>query len=522
VNARRLWFVVACCVALGVFFRAYHLDRKTFWEDEILGTMRMFGYTEAQVVRASPAMTHARDAQVYLQLPADRSSDRLANTLTALAAEDPQHPPGYYLLGHIWAELFGTSLAAIRSLPALLGILALPCVYCLALELFRSRSTAALALALFAVSPVFVLYSQEAREYSFWTLAIALSSITFLRASRGAVPGGWTAYAVTVAAGLYVYPLTALVAAGHGAYLFARAGFRVTRAFAAYLVSCAFAAAVFAPWAVHMLGNTSMGRGLAGIVGGRVGASARLAATLRDLKSPFVDLGYLHGGLAGALNFGLGVACCALALYALYALARDWPFRVWGFVVVALCAPLLPLFAYNGFVYQTRYFMPLLLGLVLAVAALFGAALETPGRPRAVRFAWTPAFVVLATVQVLSCYRSSQAATWWNKDAETSDRVAAAINRAKSPLLVSRHVVPSMLGLAYYLDPGVPLRVDLRCSQCSVRNPERRGLLSDTAKYADVFVLDPPGSVPGGAAYRLIDPRPFPAPGSALSMFQSV
>ena len=126
---RWVYGAVIVCVVLGIFFRAYNLDRKAYWEDEMLGTMRMIGYTEASIVKSSPQITRASDVQAYLQLPSDSSKDSLRNTVAALASEDPQHPPAYYLLGHLWVEAFGTSLVAIRSLPALFGILALPCVF---------------------------------------------------------------------------------------------------------------------------------------------------------------------------------------------------------------------------------------------------------------------------------------------------------------------------------------------------------------------------------------------------------
>ena len=47
------WIMVVAIV-LGVFFRGYHLDKKTFWGDEIVATIRMLGHTEAEIVRAGP------------------------------------------------------------------------------------------------------------------------------------------------------------------------------------------------------------------------------------------------------------------------------------------------------------------------------------------------------------------------------------------------------------------------------------------------------------------------------------
>jgi uncharacterized membrane protein len=586
-SSRRLWLVVLCAVMLGVFFRAYNLDRKTYWEDEMLGTMRMLGYTEAEMVQAAPRLTRAADVQAYLRLPADRTRDRLSNTVTALAAEDPQHPPGYYLLAHLWAEFFGTSPLALRSLPALFGVLLLPCVFWLSLELFESKPIAAVAVALTAVSPIFVLYAQEAREYSLWAVMIALSSVAFLRASRSTGSGSgsgngnssgngsgsgssngrgngngngngngsaaWSAYCVSLVLGLYVYPLTALLALGHGVFLFFRDGFRWTHATGAYLLSLGVAVAAFAPWVVVTLrvhGLSNGLRGLSGITGAQLSIGSRLSALLHDIRSPFVDLGYMHSGTAwgAVITAALGALACALALYATFALARTQPFCVWGFVLCALCLPLIPLFFYRGFVYQARYFAPLQLAFILAVAALIAPKLSIRAetaklsilaesaklglRDKTVWAAggwagpasggWAALLLLVLAAQTLSCYRSSQADTWWNKDGERSPAVASIVNRADAPLVISRWFVPSVLGLGYYLAPDVPLRVDLKCSNCALALPARRGLLADTGAYREVFVLDPPADVQGRGRYRPIDPRPFPARAAGLTMFQSV
>jgi uncharacterized membrane protein len=349
-----------------------------------------------------------------------------------------------------------------------------------------------------------------------------------------------------------VYPLTALLALGHGVFLLAREGFRWTRATAAYLVSLGVAVAAFAPWVIvtlraHGLNNGL--RGLSGITGAQLSMGSRLSALLHDLRSPFVDLGYMHSGTAwgAAITAVLGALACALALYATFALARTQPFRVWGFVLCALYLPLVPLFFYRGFVYQARYFAPLHLGLILAIAALIApklsirakaAKLGLRSKAAPAAFAWAgPAFydcagpgasgwaallLLVLAAQTLSCYRSSQADTWWNKDGERSPVVASIVNRADAPLVVSRWFAPSVLGLGYYLAPNVPLRVDLKCSNCALALPARSGLLADTRAFHEVFVLDPPADVPGRGPYRPIDPRPFPARAAGLTMFQSL
>ena len=104
--------------------------------------------------------------------------------ITDLARHDPQHPPLYYVLAKVWVDLFGDSVYALRMLSVLFSGLALLAMYWFVSELAASRRAALLAMLLMGVSPLFILYGQEAREYAFWTLTLLLSSAALLRALR--------------------------------------------------------------------------------------------------------------------------------------------------------------------------------------------------------------------------------------------------------------------------------------------------------------------------------------------------
>ena len=88
----------------------------------------------------------------------------------------------------------------------------------------RGKQVAAVAIALLAVSPVQVLYAQEAREYSLWACEIVLASGLFLQALSVSPRSGrshfcWLAYGSAIAFGLYTTLLTGLVIIAHGVYL---------------------------------------------------------------------------------------------------------------------------------------------------------------------------------------------------------------------------------------------------------------------------------------------------------------
>jgi uncharacterized membrane protein len=95
----------------------------------------------------------AEDLQQY-QYPNSKKS--FVYTIKGLITEDA-HPPLYFLTVRFWIQLFGNSIAVTRSFSAFLSLLAFPCLYWLCLELFESSFVAGIAVALFAISPFYVM-----------------------------------------------------------------------------------------------------------------------------------------------------------------------------------------------------------------------------------------------------------------------------------------------------------------------------------------------------------------------------
>jgi len=404
----------------------------------------------------------------------------------------------------------------------------LPCVYWFCLELFGSMDTALIAVALVAVSPFYVLYSQEAREYSLWTVVILLDGLLFLRASRSKAYSPWIAYGALTALGLYVYPLTALVVLGFGVYLLVGDRGRLTSVVIRWSVATLAAFASFAPWLSIMTSSRGLERGMAGIVREKLSPAAIALIFSRDLRAPFFDLGQFRvgGSSSTVVNLVLTLIVVALCAYALAALVRDRPFAVWGFVLLALCLPMstllmIDLLVRGHFVYQARYFIPLLLGVQLSVAALFAEAIQCTSPRSIARQTWLALFALIMLGEVLSCVVSARADTWWNKDYERSRAVAETVNRSPRPIVISDYFAPSILALSFYLNPNIPVRLNLKCAQCVVDIPSRSNLVQGTASYKTAFMLRF-ASVPNAGRIRWIDPLPFPRRSDPLNMFLSI
>ncbi len=125
----------------------------------------------------------------------------LAATLRAVVHTE-NSPPLWYVL--IWgsSRLFGTGEVALRLPSALAGIATVPVAWGIGRELAGRRAAIAAAALVATCNPLFVWYSQEARAYALFVLAVALAMLCFLRADLQPTPRRLAAFAVSGALAL--------------------------------------------------------------------------------------------------------------------------------------------------------------------------------------------------------------------------------------------------------------------------------------------------------------------------------
>lgn len=499
----RMRWLVGFAIALGIFLRVYHLDQKTFWGDEVMGVVRMLGYTETEIVQAGPRVREARDIQSYFHVggagPDATAGRPLAATVASLASEDPQHPPLYYLLARVWAGWAGTSVFAHRTLPMLFGILAIGAMAWLAFELSRSWQVAGFAAAIYAISPFAVLYSQEAREYAFWALATLISSTLLLRAERTGNRWEWAAYGLACVVCLYTYPLAAFVMVAHCAYVFANSDSLKRDVLVPYILSSACAVLLFLPWLLALVRSMAGLKAMQGVLGGRMSPIAIGWVFVRDVKTSLIDLGVQTGALRTVVIIA-GFVVLALLFYGFVELIfRGVRRRERLFLLALFLVPAIPLLGHDlvsggGLVGQVRYFQPVYLAVPLVLALMFSAKMDD-AKNGASRVTWTSAFVFTLLIGIVSCLISSQATTWYNKAFERTPDVAAVINRAQDPIVLADKAVVGdrgtsrVLEIGFYLKPQVAMRVNLHCDACLTEPPPRIDVFRDAAQYRDVFVL---------------------------------
>ena len=182
-NKRVVLALIAGLVLLGVALRLYGLEQKIVWHDEVATRVLAAGATMAAQMQG---LYHAQvlTAGQVLQYQQVQQATSVLALIADLAQHDPQHPPLYYVLAKVWVDLWGDSVYALRLLSVLFSGLGLLAMYWFVRELAASRRATLIAMLLMGVSPLFILYGQEAREYALWTLTLLLSSAALLRALR--------------------------------------------------------------------------------------------------------------------------------------------------------------------------------------------------------------------------------------------------------------------------------------------------------------------------------------------------
>jgi len=496
----KLWLLVVVLLLLGVFFRFANIDKKYYWYDEAFTSLRISGYTQTEVLHeiSSGQLLAPKDLMKY-QRP--NATKNFGDTVKSLAIEEPQLPPLYFLGVKCWAKLFGDSPTATRSFSVWMSLLAFPGLYWLCRELFGSPTVAWIALGLLAVSPLHVLYAQEARPYCLWPALILLSCASLLRAMRLQTKLSWSIYAVANILGFYTHLFSLLVALGHGIYLVGTQGLTLNKKVVSYLIASAISLLAFLPWVVILLVNK---RAAVVATSWAELESNRLSLVknwLGNIGRVFLDLGLSSNARSIYLIALVAATLILVAIvgYAVYFLCSETSKQVWLFVVtvmgVTALAVVLPDVILGGIrSTKARYLFPTYLGMQIAVAYLLASKIRSRGVPTWKRQVWKVLTLVLLTRGVLSNSVISQAETWWTKEwGRENPAIARRIDRAPQPLVVSdisEVCLGNILSMSHLLEPKVRLQLVLLDPEARSRVQlfDRPTLPKIPSGFSDVFV----------------------------------
>lgn len=489
-----LRFFIIFIVIISIFFRFTNLDTKVYWYDEVSTSLTVAGYTEAEIIQSlnKTELFAPQAIQKYQRVNPEKT---IADTVIRLIEENPHHPPFYYVLNRIWSNIFGTSIPAMRSLAACISLLAFPFIYWLCLELFKSSIVGWTAIALIAVSPLHLIYAQEARQYSLLIVLVLFSSAIFMRAVRVKTLFSWAIYATAITLGLYTQLFFGLVAIGHGLYLLLTKGLRFSKTVQSYLVTLLISFVMFIPWVIVLINQYSQAHRLTNWVRLYEITNKELVQKwVHNLSLTFFDIGQAEYSKSFLFLY---VLLIGLVIYSIFFLCRNTNKHSWLFILILMGITTFPfvladLFSEGQRSITSRYFIPCYLGIQLTIAYFISNRLNTNYVKSWQQKYWHLAIVILISLGVISSTIYSQADNWWNKFINKENiPVSQIVNQAKKPLLVSNTPTNIVLSLSYMLEPKVRLQVVPLCGNCTLnlQANEQLDIPQMSNDFSDIFLL---------------------------------
>lgn len=499
------FYLVIIAIAFSIFLRFTHIDYKIPSHDEVFTALRVSGYTEAELVQdlsSDVRLVEIDYLRQKYQVP--NPEKNVLGTINGLAQEEPQLTPLYYITAKFWANLWGGSIGILRSWSALISLLAFPCIYWLCLELFHSRFTAVISLVILSVSPFYLVYSQDARHYSLWTVSVLLMSAALLRARRVESKVSWFVYALSLAISLYAGLLSIIVAASHFIYIFVIEKFRFTKTFISYLVASIVGGIAFLPWMWIVFVNWSEVRQ-------NSGQTEQIKLSLPELARGWIrqpgrllyDLNTSTdaSSLERLLQYLATAASLIFVLYALYFLYRTTEKQVWLFVLLLIGVTA------GGLVLQDltlgghavtggmsnipKYLIPCFIGIELAIAHLFSYQLTQGSHQSWRRWLWRTLLLLLVFSQIVNSIAVWRAKVWTLQGTQgdkTAVNIAAftQINQAKDAVLLTDSSGWDVMYFSQFLNPDVQLWTKPTCMTCA-EEVDTTNLQPDSSESFDQF-----------------------------------
>ncbi|MBW4520417.1 MAG: glycosyltransferase family 39 protein [Scytolyngbya sp. HA4215-MV1] len=479
-----LWLktLIVLSILLGIFFRFYNLELKVYSFDETFTSTYMYGQHTKAFNNFDGAVLSVSDIQKYLFIDPDKS---LIQSIQQVLSKIYVFPPLYPVLGLIWSYLFSffshDSLTIQRSFSAFLSLLSLVGIYWLGIELFESKISASVAVAIAAISPFHLQYAQVIRPYSILIAATAFSSACLLRAIHKKIKIWWIFYALSVALGLYANVLFGFVLVAHTGYLFITEKFRITERLIAYLTSVGIGTLVFMPWFVTFLTANALEYSV-DQVSERESWMGLIKAWSRAIQGVFVDVynPWFSSNLFRVFQAALAPIVLTIVAVSIYRLCRETSGKIRTFLLALAIASgvslmLKDLIMGSAITTRLRYLIPFVLSTELMVAYYIGRLLST--KQTFSRKVGQFALSILIIGGMASCLIISQARSWTAFGSPHFPKTADIIRQANHPLVVVTHL-DRAFSMSYLVDKDTSFKL----LQKTTTIPE---------SFSTIFLLEP-------------------------------
>jgi len=328
-------------------------------------------------------------------------------------------------------------------------------------------------MALIAVSPLQVVFAQEARQYSLWMVTVLISSAALLRAIRRDNKLGWAVYALTLTLGLYTHLLTVLVVTAFGIYVVISQ--RRIQTILNYFLSTSAAFFLFIPWIIVFINNleTALQLTFGWTLKIIDNPWDRIAIFLMRATRTFFDMNLASDSfwietLTQESPFVYGIFTLILASILIVFLSilfvKNIPKNAGTFIVCMASFTGIFILAYDlifGGIRSLliRYQLPLCLSLEIAIAYGITFYVFAPkSHEKIVGGVIIAGLVIAGLVSDVTLF---QAESWWTQiEGKYIMNIAQITNQSESPLLISNNsplMVGTILALSHRLDPKVHL-----------------------------------------------------------------
>lgn len=482
---QKFWLcLILMTILTGILFRFVSANQRPFWYDEAFTLMHISGYTRPEYIQEffdGDEVTVA-DLQTFQHLTPERPWH---SVVSALATTDSQHPPLYYIATRVWAQLWDTSLPAMRVFSSLISLLSFPLLFLLCQELERSPLFTWITIALFSISPFQIFYAQEVREYSLWTVTILWSSLVLVKTVRNPRLAGWSWYGLSLVISLYSSLFALFIMISHGAYIACITKMRRSKLLLGYLSSSMAALVAFSPWILVLILQSQ-----------QLQETTSLGKSSFDIGTAqkwFIDLHYNFLDLKGDAQLAvLSFLLVAYSFYFVYCHAKvntKWfilSLSVTTFMILATLDIVKP----SGISTRSRYLIVSYLGTELAISYLLSHQIWA--RRYWTRQFWTVITVGLMLGGILSNTLNAKSEVWLYRNSPHLEAIRI-VQQSSNTLLISgtndlnpieilamSHILPADLRLQLASDAALktilgsfPVNPD-RFDQIFVFNPSEK------------------------------------------------
>ncbi len=429
------WFYifVGIVICLGIFFRVVNIDKKVYWHDEVHTSIRVAGYSSEEV---APELFTGKIITVKQLLKYQKvSSNKSFNDAINAFVEHPEHPPLYYISQRFWQQLFGNSIVSYRSLSALFGILILPAIYWFSWELFGSIQISLIATTLIAVSPLQILYAQEARQYSLWILLTIINSLFFIKALKTKKVLPWSFYLVTSIFSFYTSLLSTLLLIVQVVYLIFNQDIKKYNNWFKFIICALITIVCFIPWIQVIIINYDKMKGATDWL--------KQDKSLLELNNGW---GVNFGRLFADFSFAqynrwsdlIVIFAYILIIFSSFYLLKNTSKNIWLYLVLLFVIPFLTLAIpdiISGSVRSTvtRYLVAYYISIPLIISYWLASNITKSKNPRS----WLLIYIFIITVGIMSNLDIMQQVTWWNKSlGYQTNYITHQINQLDKPLIM--------------------------------------------------------------------------------------